>query len=697
MRASMFEGFADRLALGALASGLAIAAACSGSISSDDDAQPAGGQLPPASPNAPGAVASSNPAGGPAGAGAATDPAAQPRGPGVSGASGAARYSELPDGKAGFNLEQVWYPDTFDRAASRAAFERSVYPLLRANCVGCHSSESHAQAPMHSDGDPALAHEYALTRVNFQHPEDSKLVVRMTVDRHNCFGRCASAGAQMLAAVEAWAAAVRPALPVVPRTVPEGVTVSEEEVRQWIADDRSKLAAGDAEFAVYTSLHELHNAGVSADRLNVARAALSKALNSSARWAPAVVNPVDINGQGMVYRFDTRHYWGHNKGVKALIFGGSDDDIFFGDKTDLLRHRFNYAAAVAQDPQFARMVWTRVQEGSKDAYQQAGAAANIKGFKGDYVELSQLVYTLSRADVYNAIMAIPVYAPELEKELGVVKANDIASYQYMVIEQAITIDSRLVFRAKTNSGGFYWKTFDIFAGSQQVFPFWEHPIPKYVSAAGATGRDLSLVASLLQPVGTEPSAGCNPSGSGQFTLCTNYTGEGGVQQSASEIIWNLPNGLQGYAIYGGLNQRRIDAFSFIVHDPRRLRSASDAAINGAGFTQDLRLTVGGSCMGCHSDGMNRAGNDLRDRLDNGAMTAAWTADGTIANQVRELYPPSSVVRPMIENDRKPFFDAMAQIRGGMIVGPDKNLHVEPIVWAFEWAQSHYGYANTTSN
>jgi hypothetical protein len=586
----------------------------------------------------------------------------------------------------------------FDKALSKAAFERTLYPVLRANCVACHSTDTRAQAPIHADVDVNLAHEYALTRVNFYHPEDSKFVVRMVVDRHNCFGRsCNDAGMQLLQKIQEWVGAVQSMLPEIPRGVPEGTMLSEPEITQWIAADRAALPAASADYVQYVSLHELHNAGVAAQRLNVARAAVSKALNSTARWAPKLVSPVDINGKGMVYRFDIRDYWGHNKGVNVMAFGGSDDDIFFGDQTQMLRFRYNFAPAVTQDPAFAQMVWGRVKEGSKDAYRQEGAAANNKGFKPEYVEASQLVYTLSRADVYHAIMAIPVYAPELERELGVVKDADLKSYEYSVVEQAITIDARMMFRAKTSSGGFYWKTFDIFTGNGQVFPFWEHPIPKFVSAAGATPRDLSLVATLLQPVDSEPSAQCAVAGSQQFQVCTQYTGESGVQQSASEVIWNLPNGLQGYAIYGGLNQRRVDAFSFIVRDPRRLRKASDAAINGTGFGQDLRLTVGGSCMGCHIDGMNRASNDLRDRLDNGVLTHSWVNDAAVVAEVRELYPPSSVLHPRIEDDRRPFFDAMAKIRGEMILGPNKNLHVEPIVWAFEWAQTHHGYSDTTSN
>ena len=72
------------------------------------------------------------------------------------------------------------------------AFKKTVYPLLRTNCSACHSTDNHsasgAQAPLHADADVNLAHEYALTRVNFRDPANSKLVVRMGIDRHNCFG-----------------------------------------------------------------------------------------------------------------------------------------------------------------------------------------------------------------------------------------------------------------------------------------------------------------------------------------------------------------------------------------------------------------------------------------------------------------------------------------------------------------------------
>lgn len=125
-------------------------------------------------------------------------------------APGTPAFSELPNGRGGTNVEAfVLTKDMgFNKDLSLAAFKETLYPLLRTNCSGCHSTEnktgSGAQAPLHSDVDVNLAHEYALTRVNFREPKNSKMVVRMVIDRHNCFGEnCGVAGNQMLAAVTA--------------------------------------------------------------------------------------------------------------------------------------------------------------------------------------------------------------------------------------------------------------------------------------------------------------------------------------------------------------------------------------------------------------------------------------------------------------------------------------------------------------
>jgi hypothetical protein len=667
-------------------------------------------------------------------------------------------FSELPDGRGGLNVESIVYTDDmrFDKKRSLKAFQGTVYPLLRANCSGCHSTEnrtaSGAQAPLHADVDVNLAHEYALTRVNFRDPQNSRLVVRLGIERHNCFGKsCAAASAKMLEAVTAWRDAVADMILEIPRGVPQSTKVTEQQILDWIKADKATIPAAEQEFVQYASFHVLHNAGVSAQNLNHARVGLSKALNSTGRWAPRIVNPRDVNGKGILYRFDIRDYWGHtlidtSDPDFALWYGGSDDDLAFAaNKLDLNGKPIKYASLaemvhklkpeVTRDDKFARLVWARVLKGNAEgAADGESLPPNIDGFLGkrdigpngqeyvipetlQYAEAAQLTYTLTRPDVYNAIMAIPGYSHNLEKELGVDKSKGMDSYDYVVTYEAITVDSRFMWRAKTKSG-YYWKTFDIFTQGEGdpkrwhidqayrkgdvTYPFWSNPIPKFITnQGGTTPADLSYVATL-------PLGGFSFDTTGTVG---RYTGADGPQQSAEELIWSMPNGLQAYVLLGAWNQRRVDAFTNIVRDPRILRDVPDEVLDNltgfgrTGGIQDHRLNNASSCIGCHSDGMNRVNNDLRDWLDAGGARLPKGPDGVdrwinnpeTVKRVRELYPPSTEIRAHIENDRRVFLSAMAQIKREMILGVDKNIYVEPAIWTIEWARNHYKYPVTRSN
>jgi hypothetical protein len=645
------------------------------------------------------------------------------------------------------NVEATVYTKEmgFDKERSLAAFKETLYPLLRENCSGCHSTEnelaSGAQAPVHSDADVNLAHEYALTRVNFRELRESKFVVRMEIDRHNCFAEnCGVAANKMLAAVTAWRNRIADMIPETPRSIPASVKVTEEQILAWIEADKARTPAADREFIKYTSLHALHNAGVSAQNLNHARAGLSKALNGAARWAPKIVNPVDVNGQGILYKFDIRNYWGYTlidtSAPDFELFNTlSDDDIGFASKVDrngrkpapvfenFLHQQNKLKPEVTRDDKFARLAWERVLRGNVE---MAGGGEtnppNIDGFVGPrkiagnkqpyvdpadlkYVEAAQLTYTLTRPDVYNAIMAVPGYFWMFEQELGVDKSKGMDSYDYMVTHEAITIDGRFYYRASTPHG-YYWKTFDIFtAGDSDIdkqyaagkvsMPMWQQPIPKFIKEqGGTTPEDLTYVAML--PLGSYADG--------------KYTGQAGGQASAEEVIWSLPNGLQAYAIFGAWAQRRVDAFTQIVRDPRLQKYVADKTNDNltgpgrSGAVTDQRLGVA-SCAGCHIDGMNRANNDIRDWLDEGGQripkgdhgAGAWVNDPATVQRVRELYKPSSVMRAKMEGDRQIFLSAMAKIKDGMVLGVDKNTYVEPIVWTTEWAQKYYKYPVARSN
>ena len=186
----------------------------------------------------------------------------------------------------------------------------------------------------------------------------------------------------MLAAISAWRDAVADMVPEVPRGIEASKRVTDQQVLDWIAADQAKTPAASREFINYASFHTLHNAGVSALNLNHARVGLSKALNTTARWAPRVVNPVDVNGKGIVYRFDIRDYWGYtlidtSDPDFTLFYGGSDDDLAFASsKLDLNGKPIKYASLaemihklkpeVTRDEKCARLVWARILKGNAE-------------------------------------------------------------------------------------------------------------------------------------------------------------------------------------------------------------------------------------------------------------------------------------------------------------------------------------------
>ncbi len=82
--------------------------------------------------------------------------------------------------------------------------------------------------------------------------------------------------------------------------------------------------------------------------------------------------------------------------------------------------------------------------------------------------------------------------------------------------------------------------------------------------------------------------------------------------------------------------------------------------------------------------MNRVNNNLRDWLDESSPRLprgpygvdSWINDRKTVARVKELYPPSSVIRPYVEEGRQTFLGAMAQIKQEMMLGTEKNIYVE---------------------
>jgi hypothetical protein len=129
-------------------------------------------------------------------------------------------------------------------------------------------------------------------------------------------------------------------------------------------------------------------------------------------------------------------------------------------------------------------------------------------------------------------------------------------------------------------------------------------------------------------------------------------GQDGFQPDGGESIFSLPNGFQGYYLNNAKGEKLDKALTEIVRDPDR---------------KDLAVTNGISCMGCHTLGMRKAKDDIRDLVLTGR-----TFSRDVRDIVDVIIPPHDKMDGTIEDDAKRFTDAM------MRAGLDPNLKLNGV-------------------
>lgn len=96
-------------------------------------------------------------------------------------------------------------PQGLSVAEQVTSFEATVYPVLAANCSGCHDAGGPGAPKIaHSDSSTAWSAVVDNQKVNFSDPAASRLVRRLAADFHFCWSDCTSDAAAMLAQIVAW-------------------------------------------------------------------------------------------------------------------------------------------------------------------------------------------------------------------------------------------------------------------------------------------------------------------------------------------------------------------------------------------------------------------------------------------------------------------------------------------------------------
>ena len=235
-----------------------------------------------------------------------------------------------------------------------------------------------------------------------------------------------------------------------------------------------------------------------------------------------------------------------------------------------------------------------------------------------YYRADWFLATASRPPLYHVLLELPEEVEALRDRLNVDVAADFQTDRLVragLISSGVSAQNRLVDRHHSLYGA-YWESYDFKTNE---------------------GRG-----NLLRfPLGPTVSAG-------------ETFAEQSFQHDGGEIIFNLPNGLQGYFLINEKGARIDEGPIAVVSDTLRT-SGTPSIVNGL------------SCMACHSRGVIPFRDVLRDSA---------AVFGTARSKVQTLIPTQEALDKIFQKDRDRFGRALAIVTDGML-GPGAASDEDP--------------------
>lgn len=218
--------------------------------------------------------------------------------------------------------------------------------------------------------------------------------------------------------------------------------------------------------------------------------------------------------------------------------------------------------------------------------------------KMPYVRADWFVFAASKPPLYHTVLGIPNTDIELEQNLRVNAEANIRQEKVLRAgfnRSGVSQNNRLIERHKSPYGS-YWKSYD-FGGNTDRQNLFEHPL-------GPNDVD-------------EP-----------------FKHDGG------ELIFTLPNGLQGYMLVDARGKRIDKGPTDIVSDPKQA---------------DRTVTNGVSCMSCHYTGVIPKNDEI------GPFVRANPKAFENPEDILALYREADELAKVYDSDAQAFASAMKQI------------------------------------
>jgi mono/diheme cytochrome c family protein len=214
-----------------------------------------------------------------------------------------------------------------------------------------------------------------------------------------------------------------------------------------------------------------------------------------------------------------------------------------------------------------------------------------------FIRVDWFVFAASKPPLYHAVLGIPETDVELEQTLKVNASANIDQEQVIRAgfnRSGVSQNNRLIEWHKSPYGS-YWKSYD-FGGNTGEQNLFEHP--------------------------------------------TGPEGDDAFKHDGGELIFNLPNGLQGYMLVDGSGVRIDKGPIEIVSDPKR---------------PDKSVTNGVSCMSCHYTGVISKADEI------GPLVRANPKAYDERDYLLAIYREPQELAAVLDDDAKRFATAMEKI------------------------------------
>jgi serine/threonine-protein kinase len=475
---------------------------------------------------------------------------------------------------------------TLPAAAGDADLAARAKEVFRAHCAECHGGAKARAGVNVLNRDGLIKKE----KVVPGKPDDSVLYQLITATDESAMpptGR-PRLTAEQVEVIRKWIAAGAPAFPADAPTPAEPAQEKDKSLKDVVGVDYvlkkilahiRTIPAGDRPFVRFFSINHVLTAGATPDKLADHRAALAKAINHLSR-EPGLVRPKSIDTPAdTVFAIDIRELGWHRKPFKIT----AGDKELPSDLTifDLALLEYPYAILYEDSETFFRL--------TDEFLTPANQVRPIPYLRADW-----FCSVVTQPPLYEDFLQLPFTLAELEKDLGVDAEADLAAGtapRAGMTVSGVSRNNRVVERHAGRTG-MYWKSFDF-----------------------RTSKGLENI--LKDPITFKPAGG--------------------------EMIFRLPNGLQGYYVADGRGRRLEAAPTEIVTDK---------------FAADKTVRTGLGCIRCHEQGIKEFVDSVRP-----AVEALPGSPGFDRRSVLDLYPPREKFDALVKADRAAFQKAMTTLLG----------------------------------